>query len=71
VVGLLFTRLYESWFGENPYAVEEFEEEPVVELTMIPFGPYLAAGALVALLANDWLMGLWNAYATNVGLQKP
>jgi hypothetical protein len=28
----------------------------------------LAAGALVALLANDWLMGLWDAYATSMGL---
>jgi leader peptidase (prepilin peptidase)/N-methyltransferase len=71
VVGLAIPKLYEGWFGENPYAVEEIEGEPVVELTMIPFGPYLAAGALVALLANEWLMGLWNAYATNVGLQKP
>ncbi len=71
VIGLAFPKLYESWFGENPYSVEEIEEEPVVELTMIPFGPYLAAGALVALLANDRLMGLWDAYATNVGLQKP
>ncbi len=71
VIGLLFPKLYENWFGENPYSVEEIEEEPVVELTMIPFGPYLATGALVALLANDWLMGIWNAYATSVGLQKP
>jgi leader peptidase (prepilin peptidase)/N-methyltransferase len=68
VVGLAFPKLYESWFGENPYSVEEIEEEPVVELTMIPFGPYLAAGALVALLANDWLVGLWESYAKSVGL---
>jgi leader peptidase (prepilin peptidase)/N-methyltransferase len=68
VLGLAFPRLYESWFGENPYSVEEIEEEPVVELTTIPFGPYLAAGALVALLANDWLVGLWESYAKGVGL---
>lgn len=68
VVGLALPKFYESWFGENPYSVEEFEEEPVVELTMIPFGPYLAAGALVALLANGWLMGLWTTYAKNMGL---
>lgn len=46
IIGLVWPRLYEKWFGENPYAVEEFEEEPEVELTMIPFGPYLAMGAL-------------------------
>lgn len=68
VVGLAIPKLYEDWFGENPYSVEEIEEEPVVELTMIPFGPYLAAGALVALLADDWLMGLWDAYAKSMGL---
>jgi leader peptidase (prepilin peptidase)/N-methyltransferase len=68
VVGLAVPKFYESWFGENPYSVEEFEEEPVVELTTIPFGPYLAAGALVALLAEGWLLGLWAAYAKNLGL---
>lgn len=68
VIGLAFTKVYERWFGENPYSVEEIEEGPVVELTMIPFGPYLAAGALVALLANDWLMGLWRAYLDRLGL---
>lgn len=68
VVGLAWPKFYEAWFGENPYSVEEFEEEPVVELTMIPFGPYLAAGALVALLAHDWLLGLWDAYAKKTGL---
>lgn len=68
VIGLAFPKLYEKWFGENPYAVEEIEDEPRVELTTIPFGPYLAAGALVALLANDRLMGLWRAYIERMGL---
>ncbi|HXH62064.1 MAG TPA: prepilin peptidase [Fimbriimonadaceae bacterium] len=68
VFGLAWPRFYESWFGENPYSVEEFEEEPEVELTMIPFGPYLAAGALVALLAHDWLFSLWAAYVKKMGL---
>ncbi|MEX2243791.1 MAG: prepilin peptidase [Fimbriimonadaceae bacterium] len=68
VFGLAFPKFYESWFGENPYSIEELEEEPKVELTMIPFGPYLAAGALVALLADEWLLGLWSAYWKNMGL---
>ena len=67
VVGLAYPKFYESWFGENPYSVEELEEEPQVELTMIPFGPYLAAGALVALLADEWLLGLWSSYWKNMG----
>ena len=50
IIGLAWPKLYESWFGENPYEVEQFEEEPEVELTMIPFGPYLAAGALGVVL---------------------
>ncbi|MCH7944702.1 MAG: prepilin peptidase [Armatimonadetes bacterium] len=68
VVGLAFPKLYERWFGENPYSVEDIEDEPEVELTMIPFGPYLAAGALVALLAEGWLLSLWRAYLENMGL---
>lgn len=68
IIGLFKPSLYERWFGENPYAVEEIEAEPEVELTTIPFGPYLAAGALIALLANDWLMGLWRAYIDYLGL---
>jgi leader peptidase (prepilin peptidase)/N-methyltransferase len=67
-IGLAAPKFYESWFGENPYAVEDIEGEPGVELTMIPFGPYLAAGALVALFADEWLLSLWDAYLKRVGL---
>lgn len=62
VIGLAFPKLYERWFGENPYSVEEIEEDPQVELTMIPFGPYLAAGALAAVLFEPQLRGLVNSY---------
>ncbi|MDI9637283.1 prepilin peptidase [Geitlerinema splendidum] len=47
VVGLAWPKLYEAWFNENPYASEVIDGEPEVELMMIPFGPYLAAGACV------------------------
>ncbi len=50
IIGLAFPKLYEMWFDENPYEVDQFEEEPEVEMTMIPFGPYLAAGALGVVL---------------------
>jgi len=66
VIGLFFPKVYEWWFGENPYSVEEIEEDPVVELTMIPFGPYLAAGALGAVLFGPQLMGLVQAYWRSV-----
>ncbi|MBS1706700.1 MAG: prepilin peptidase [Armatimonadetes bacterium] len=48
VFGLFVPRLYEWWFGENPFAVEAVEDEDVeVGATTIPFGPYLALGAIV------------------------
>lgn len=62
VVGLVWPKIYEWWFQEDPYAVEEFEEEPRVELTVIPFGPHLAAGALVAVLFEPQLRSLLDAY---------
>jgi len=62
IIGLYWVSLYERWFGENPRAIEELEEEPEVELTMIPFGPYLAAGALAALLFNGPIMSGVNRY---------
>jgi len=62
IIGLAWPKLYESWFGENPYAVEQFEEEPEVELTMIPFGPYLAAGALAVILFSGPLNELVRLY---------
>ncbi|MCH7904680.1 MAG: prepilin peptidase [Armatimonadetes bacterium] len=69
VVGLAFPKVYEWWFGENPYAYEEFEEDPVVELTMIPFGPYLAAGALIVMLAASPLWALWSRYMAFMGIE--
>lgn len=62
VIGLFVPRFYEAWFGENPFAIEEFEEQPQVEQTMIPFGPYLAAGAIVAALFEGPLVGLVSSY---------
>jgi hypothetical protein len=48
IVGLFAPKLYENWFGEPAFEpVEEMEEYPI-ERTMIPFGPYLALGAIVA-----------------------
>lgn len=63
VIGLFVPRLYEWWFGEDPFAVEEADDEPEVGETMIPFGPYLAVGALISALffgpLSGWLMAYW------------
>jgi len=69
VIGLAVPKLYEKWFGENPYSIEEFEEEPEVELTMIPFGPYLAAGALAVVLFAPQLYAVLDAYIKNLGIE--
>lgn len=69
VFGLIWPKVYEWWFEENPYSIEEFEEEPEVEHTMIPFGPYLAAGALAVVLFAPQLMLLVNAYKKYIGLE--
>lgn len=62
VVGLAWPKVYEWWFDENPYSVEEFEEDPRVDLTMIPFGPHLAVGALAAVLFEPQLRGAIGLY---------
>ena len=67
VLGLAFPKVYESWFGESPYATEEFEDEPEVELTQIPFGPYLAAGAVVAAFFERPLRAAIEAYLRGQG----
>lgn len=49
VIGLFVPRLYELWFGVPAFATAEEEYENFeVERTMIPFGPYLALGAICA-----------------------
>jgi hypothetical protein len=62
VVGLMIPKFYKSWFGEDPYAVEEVEDDPEVSLTMIPFGPHLALGALITMLFWPTLDAAIQAY---------
>lgn len=62
IIGLFFPKLYESWFGEPAFEpIEETEDYPI-ERTMIPFGPYLALGAIAAVVFNQQVQGLLNAY---------
>lgn len=62
IVGLYRVKLYEWWFGENPRAIELPEDEAEVGRTMIPFGPYLALGAIIAMLAEPQLRGFLDLY---------
>lgn len=69
IFGLVKPSIYEWWFGENPYSLEEFEEEPEVEHTMIPFGPFLAAGALAVILFAPQLQMLVDSYIKYLGVE--
>jgi leader peptidase (prepilin peptidase) / N-methyltransferase len=69
VIGLFVPKFYENYFGENPYSVEEVvEEDEAVPLTMIPFGPSLALGALAAALFEPQLLQLWRMYLEKMNL---
>jgi leader peptidase (prepilin peptidase)/N-methyltransferase len=62
IIGLFIPRLYEAWFKESPFTpVEEWDDFPV-ENTMIPFGPYLALGAIVATVFSVQLLNGVQAY---------
>lgn len=62
IIGLLYPPLYQRWFGEVPFEPIEEEDDFVVENTMIPFGPYLALGAIVAVVFQAQLRGAIDAY---------
>lgn len=69
IVGLFFPKFYESYFGENPYSVEDVAEDDEVSLTMIPFGPSLAVGAMVAVFFEPQLLNLYQQYLQVQGLK--
>lgn len=62
IIGLFNVKLYENWYGENPYEVPEDLETFKPSLTMIPFGPYLALGAIIAAVFSRQLQGLVENY---------
>lgn len=62
IIGLFLPKFYEKWFGESPYEpIEEMEEFPIAN-TMIPFGPYLALGAIVTAVFQSQLTSLVENY---------
>ncbi|MBL8048727.1 MAG: prepilin peptidase [Chthonomonas sp.] len=69
IVGLFFPKFYESYFGENPFAAEEIDENDEVSLTMIPFGPSLAVGAMIVVFFEPQVMRLYEGYLQFQGLK--
>jgi len=77
IIGLFIPRLYMAWFKESPFIGPEEWDDVEVEHTMIPFGPYLALGAIVASVFSvqltagaqaywDWASGGRNKLEQNV-----
>lgn len=62
IIGLFIPRLYVAWFNESPFEPVEEWEDYEVENTMIPFGPYLALGAIVASVFSSQLLHGVDAY---------
>ena len=62
VIALFSPKFDKAWFGVEPQTSEEPEEEWVPGSTHIPFGPYLAMGALLAAIFQPQLTGLFEQY---------
>jgi leader peptidase (prepilin peptidase)/N-methyltransferase len=62
VIGLFVPKLYKAWFDEDPYAPIEDLEDFEADFTMIPFGPYLALGAIVATVFEKQLLRAVGSY---------
>lgn len=62
IIGLCLPKFYESWFGESPTIDFEELESWEADRTMIPFGPYLALGAIIAAVYAGPLLNGVNAY---------
>ncbi len=62
VIGLFIPKLYKAWFNEDPYEPIEDLETFEADFTMIPFGPYLALGAIVGTVFEKQLLGAISSY---------
>lgn len=61
-IGQLFPKVDKWWFGEEPQAEENPEDDWQPTITTIPFGPYLALGALLAAYFEIPLLELVDSY---------
>jgi leader peptidase (prepilin peptidase)/N-methyltransferase len=62
IIGLFIPKLYMWWFKEPAFIGAEDWDDAEVEHTMIPFGPYLALGAIVATIFASQLLSGVQAY---------
>lgn len=62
VIGLFIPKLYKAWFNEDPYEPIEDLETFEADFTMIPFGPYLALGAIVGTVFEKQLLTAVRSY---------
>jgi len=62
VIGLFIPKLYRAWFEEDPFEPIEDLEDFEAGHTMIPFGPYLALGAIVAAVFETQLLRAFHSY---------
>lgn len=62
VVGLFVPKFYKSWFGEDPYSTEDVDSDWQPGFTTIPFGPYLAMGAVAFAVAESPIRAAIDAY---------
>lgn len=62
ILGQFAPKFYESWFGESPTVDFEELESWQADQTMIPFGPYLALGAIIAAVYAGPLLKGVDAY---------
>jgi leader peptidase (prepilin peptidase)/N-methyltransferase len=67
ILGLFYVPLYRAWFGESPYDVPDDLDTFKPSFTMIPFGPYLALGAIIAAVFSRQLVGTVENYLNWVG----
>lgn len=67
VIGLFVPKFYKSYFGEDPFTPPEDLETFEADFTMIPFGPYLALGAILAAVFEKELLGVVNDYLHAMG----
>lgn len=66
VIGLFVPKFAVSYFGESPYDPPEDLETFEPDQTMIPFGPYLALGAILAAVFEVQLLGVVTDYLRSV-----
>lgn len=69
VIGLFVPKFYMSWFGEDPYSTEDVDSDWEPSSTTIPFGPYLAAGAILFATAEGPIRQAIQAYLQTMGLE--